>query len=61
MLVGEGWDFTIPEAIHPNDLEISYEVDLLESSIFVTYDNTQRRFTIDAGKTVDDDEGIYQI
>ena len=36
--VGDSWLYTIPEAAHQENLDVSYDVDLLQSVIFVTYE-----------------------
>ena len=36
--VGESWLYTIPEATHQENLDITYDVDLLRSVIFVNYE-----------------------
>ena len=40
VLVGESWVYTIPNAEHPNDLTVTYEVDLQQTSIFASYEES---------------------
>ena len=61
MLVGQPWLLKLPDAIHPIDLEVTYELQLGNSSTFVQFDEANKVLLIDEGTTNEDMIGDYTI
>ena len=51
----------LPDAIHPIDLEVTYELELLNATTFVQFDEANKVLSINQGSTNEDMIGNYAI
>ena len=59
--MGDPWIYTLPGAYHPNDLDVTYEINLGNATTFMQFDEDNKNLMINQGSTSEEMLATYMI